>query len=281
MAPRGDPSPLPQPGQRVRLLASSCRPGSIQARRIGSRRALFVRPPAAGAATPFSKLPVEGECFDLEVAAAWRTGARRRLTGELSEIRLEIALLGLEPLTLVEVGRWDSRRDQITDLPPAPTPRTEYELERIPASGPRSAGPEPSLHRAIELWANDRRRAAHSVLGDLLRRDLRCLTAHACLGFFAFNAPPDRGGPARAQRHYEAGLTIARLSVPDDFDGVLPWSRPGNRPFLRCLYGHAICLWRRGDPSGARAGFTRLCRLNPADQMAARLALDHIGRDGG
>jgi len=42
----------------------------------------------------------------------------------------------------------------------------------------------------------------------------------------------------------------------------------------------AIRLWRRGDSSGARAGFTRLCRLNPADQMAARLALDHIGRHG-
>ena len=279
MAPRGEPVPLPRPGERIRLIAASCRPDAIQARRAGSPRALFVQP-AGSPASSFADLPVEGESFELAVGEVWSRGPRRWLSGELSRVRLDVAALGLEPLALIEIGRWDPHRDQLTDVAAGRRCRVEYEIERIPASGAAAAGPEPCLHRAIELWANDRRRDAHAVLADLLRRDLRCLTAHACLGFFAFNAPPDRGGPARAQRHYEAGLGIARLSLPRDFDGVLPWSRPGNRPFLRCLYGHAICLWRRGDLGGARTAFVSLCRLNPADQLAARLALDRIESGG-
>ncbi len=61
---------------------------------------------------------------------------------------------------------------------------------------------------------------------------------------------------------------------------MLPWSRVGNRPLLRCLYGHSTCLWRLGDLADAHAGFERLCRLNPGDQLAARLALERIAEAG-
>ncbi len=82
---------------------------------------------------------------------------------------------------------------------------------------------EDTFLRALVLWSEGETAAAEVALGDLLRRDLRCLEAHSCLGFFTFNGPPQRGG-------------------------------------------------------GARAGFERLCRLNPGDQLTARLALDCIGR---
>ena len=157
-------------------------------------------------------------------------------------------------------------------------PRTEYEFERISPTSAGPADPERVLHRAIDLWAEGDLEAAETLLGELLLLDLRCLAAHSCLGFFAFNAPPDRGGPARARRHYEAGLAIAELSLPAGFDGVLPWSRRGNRAFLRCLYGRAIGLWRQGELEEARAELLRLCRLDPGDQLAARLALDGIDR---
>ena len=275
MAPRGDPLPAPTAGDRLRLVSHSSRPGRIEARRAACRSLFRIRPANRA-------LPVEGESFLLRVSESWREGARRWLAGEISDVRLDVAGLRLEPLALVALGPWDDRRDQLDGLGPAPAPaRTEYELERIPAEAAPGATAEPPFHRAIDLWAGGELDAAHDVLAELLRRDLRCLAAHSCLGFFAYNGSPPGGGPARALRHYEVALAIVRPSVPPGFRGVLPWARPGNRAFLRCLYGRAICLWRMGDLQAARAELLRVCRLNPGDQLAARLALDRIDNGPG
>ena len=255
-------------GARLRLAALGCRKGRIRARVLGAPWTLLVRHPRD------APTPVEGEVFDLQVSDVWQAGARRWLSGPISGIGLDVAALDLEPLVLVELadrGPLAGRR---------PASRREYELERIPAGDPEAggAGAETILHRAIELWAADRPRRARALVARLLRRDLRCLAAHSCLGFFAFNGSAPGGGPARARRHYAAGLAIGELTVPAAFAGVLPWSRPGNRAFLRCLYGHSICLWRDGELAAARAGFLRMCRLNPGDQLAARVALDRLDR---
>lgn len=282
MDPRGAPPSPPKAGSRLRLAALDCRPGRTRARALGSSHELTVRHP------PREPAPVEAEIFHLEVRDAWRVGPRQWLAGRICRVRLDVGALELEPLGLVETAPRGSRRDRPgspatearaapTGDPPSPS-RREYELERIPAGFPAAAGAEALLHRAIDLWAGDRPRAARALVRRLLRRDLRCLAAHACLGFFAFNAAPGDGGPARARRHYAAALAIAGLSLPAGFDGLLPWSRPGNRALLRCLYGHSICLWRQGELAEARAGFLRLCRLNPDDQLAARLALDRLDR---
>ena len=266
--------PSPAAGDRLRVVSHSSRPDRIEARRPGSRQLLSIRP----ASRP---LPVEGESFLFRVADSWSAGARRWLAGEISDVRLDVAALSLEPLTLVELGPWDDQRDQLDGLAPATPARSEYELERIPAETAPDATSEPPFHRAIDYWAAGDLAAAHEVLAELLRRDLRCLAAHACLGFFAYNASPPGGGPARALRHYEVALGIVRPSVPPGFRGVLPWARPGNRAFLRCLYGRAICLWRLGDLEAARDELLRVCRLNPGDQLAARLALDRIDNGPG
>jgi hypothetical protein len=34
------------------------------------------------------------------------------------------------------------------------------------------------------------------------------------------------------------------LSLGEKFEGVLPWGMIDNRPFLRCLSGLGLCLWR-------------------------------------
>lgn len=270
MSSRGDPPADLRSGRRLRLAALGCRPRGIRARLLDSAETVFVRP------GPFSPLPVEGEVFELEVERVRRVGPRRWLSGPLSGVRLDAVALGLEPLALVEPARRDAWRKGHQERWRRRGHR-EYELERIPAE----ARAEAILHRAIDLWAGGRLEAARALVDRLLRSDLRCLAAHSCLGFLAFNSPPGGGGSARARRHYAAGLEIAGLSVPADLDGVMPWSLPGNRPFLRCLYGHSICLWRHGELAAARAGFLRLCRLSPSDQLAARLALDHIERGSG
>src|SRR5450755_1690091 len=76
---------------------------------------------------------------------------------------------------------------------------------------------------------------------ELCQADLRCLDAHAHLGNFAFEASPNV-----AIRHYTVGVCIGELSLGDDFDGLLPWGDIDNKPFLRCMHGFALCLWRVG-----------------------------------
>lgn len=103
---------------------------------------------------------------------------------------------------------------------------------------------------------------------DLLEKDLRCFDAHAHLGNFAFDRWPND-----ALRHYEAGVRIGELSLGKSFVGALPWGFIDNRPFLRCLHGYGLCLWRLGRLEEAAAEFERMLRFNPVDNQGARFLL--------
>jgi tetratricopeptide (TPR) repeat protein len=65
-------------------------------------------------------------------------------------------------------------------------------------------------------------------------------------------------------------VRIGELSLPDGFDGVLAWSCLYNRPFLRCLHGYALCLWRLGRNEAAIDVFERILAFNPNDNQGAR-----------
>jgi len=82
---------------------------------------------------------------------------------------------------------------------------------------------------------------AREILLKLLLTDLRILDAHAHLGNHVFDSWPDK-----ARRHYEVGVGIGDLSLGAGFNGVLEWGHIDNRPFLRCLHGLGLCLWRLG-----------------------------------
>ena len=109
------------------------------------------------------------------------------------------------------------------------------------------------------------------VLVKMLSADLRCLDAHAHLGNFVFHRRPED-----AIRHYEVGVRIGELSLSRDFDGVLPWGRVDNRPFLRCLQGFGLCLWRLGRHQEAVALFERMLWLNPTDNQGVQSLLPPI-----
>ena len=85
----------------------------------------------------------------------------------------------------------------------------------------------------------------------------------------------------RARRHYEAGLRIAELSFAKPFNDLLPWGCIDNRPYLRCLHGFGLCLWRAGDPQTARKIFEKMLWLNPTDNQGARILLADVdaGKD--
>ena len=49
-------------------------------------------------------------------------------------------------------------------------------------------------------------------------------------------------------------MRIGELSVPASFDGLIVWGRIYDRPFLRCLHGYGLCLWRLGRAVEASPG---------------------------
>lgn len=85
--------------------------------------------------------------------------------------------------------------------------------------------------------------------------------------------------PAGALRHYEVGVRIGQLSLGEGFNGVLSWGRVDNRPFLRCLKGYGLCLWRLGRRDEAARVFHRILCMNPADNQGIRFLLPAV-RDG-
>ncbi|HTP30406.1 MAG TPA: tetratricopeptide repeat protein [Anaeromyxobacteraceae bacterium] len=65
-------------------------------------------------------------------------------------------------------------------------------------------------------------------------------------------------------------MGTGELFLPPGFDGVLVWSPLDDRPFLRCLHGYAVCLWRLGRSKEAQLVFERILSLNPNDNQGVR-----------
>jgi len=142
--------------------------------------------------------------------------------------------------------------------------RDAWELEQVVPGRDWETSHDPILE-AVELAARAERERARGLLESLLAEDLRCLDAHAHLGSFAFDY-----SAALAMAHFETGVAIGERSLPTGFDGVLPWGWIDNRPFLRCLHGYGLSLWRLGRLGDAAAVFEALLWLNPTDNQGAR-----------
>src|SRR5660398_318965 len=106
---------------------------------------------------------------------------------------------------------------------------------------------------------------------ELCQADLRCLDAHAHLGNFVFDRIPEE-----AIRHYDVGVRIGDLSLGDEFDGVLPWGHIDNRPFLRCMQGFGLCLWRLGRFEEAERIFGEILWMNPSDNQGVRFLIGEV-----
>ncbi len=109
---------------------------------------------------------------------------------------------------------------------------------------PGSTSTRPTCHAAELAEAGDFQ-GARKLLMDVLCTELRCIDAHAHLGNWEFERSPKRAMSA------DIGIRIAELSLSPGFDGPLMWGHTHNRPFLRCLHGYGLCLWRLGEHSAA------------------------------
>ena len=224
---------------------------------------------------------VPGEIVTVMPKKHWSFAGHPYLSGEIIGSRFDLASLGLTPLKLNEFGLWDpaehywgeedeSEDDWEKEIKAA-GPRPEYEMEKVvPGEDPADFDSDPILE-AVELKDAGDPTAADQLLNGLLIADLRCLDAHAHLGNLAF----DRS-PKIALRHYDIGRRIGDLSLDPDFNGVLPWGLIDNRPYLRCLHGYGLCLWRLKRFDEAAAIFTRMLWLNPSDNQGARFNLAEV-----
>jgi hypothetical protein len=224
---------------------------------------------------------VPGEILTVRVRKQWRYAGHPYVSGEVEGRRLDVPALGLVPLRLLDEAPWDPSEEfwgeagepleawerRIVDRGRRPS----FEMEQIlPGADPEDFDNNPILEASDLAEAGDPE-GAREMLGGLLAADLRCLDSHAHLGLLALKL-----SPTKAIRHYETGVLIGELSLGDGFDGLLPWARIDNRPFLRCLHGFGLCLWRLDRDAGAASVFERMLWLNPADNQGARILLAQV-----
>jgi hypothetical protein len=225
-----------------------------------------------------------GEIVKVTPKKHWSYAGHPYLSGDITATRFDVAALNLTPLKLSNFGTWnpaehywgeddEPEQDWEKEIK-ARGPRQEYELENvIPGEDPEDFDSDPILE-AIELKDAGDPLGCDQLLNSLLIADLRCLDAHAHLGNLEF-----RHRPEMALRHYDIGRQIGELSLGPDFTDVLPWGLVNNRPYLRCLHGYGLCLWRLKRFDEAGAVFSRMLWLNPSDNQGARFNLAWV-RDG-
>ncbi len=247
---------------------------AIRCRLLGSGRIITLRTSSLWDLVP-------GSIATVMPRKQWRFSGHPYLSGEIQSTRIDVKALDLVPLGLHDMGIWDPQEEYWgeEDEPIeewaqqiiANGPRPMFEMEQVlpgqdlddPFSDPITMAND--LKDAGE-WA-----AARKSLMELCQADLRCLDAHSHLGNFIFDHHPQQ-----AIRHYEVGLRIGELSLRDDFTYALPWGFVDNRPFLRCMHGYGLCLWRLGYFDQAEQIFHQLLWLNPSDSLGVRFIIDEV-----
>jgi tetratricopeptide (TPR) repeat protein len=217
-----------------------------------------------------------GYLVTLVIEKRWTWHDNAYASGRIENPRIAVDKLGLVPLPLKGGELRDLRSAYEPYRRPDPyaplwrkltaTPRAWFEMDPIAwgAFPGLDADENPTLDAAELAEAGDRE-GARELLMEVLATDLRCIDAHAHLGNLEFDRSPQR-----AIIHYDIGIRIGELSLPPGFDGVLVWGRVYNRPFLRCLHGYGLCLWRLGRLEEARQVFERMLSLNPNDNQGVR-----------
>jgi hypothetical protein len=260
--------------QPVELILLNIKERAARCRIPGSERIITLRSRDVWRTVP-------GEFVTVRAVKHWRFKGSPYLSGAVESRRIDITALGLKPLRLEERGIWDPAEDywREEDEPPAEWeeqiirlgPRPSYEMEQvIPGNDPEDPFGGP-FTRSDDLKNAGDPDDAHRILMELAEADLRCLDAHYHLGNLVFDFRPQD-----ALRHYEIGMRIGELSLGKDFRDVLLWEFVDNQPFLRCLHGYGLCLWRMGRFREAEDVIDKILRLNPPDNQCARFLLPDI-----
>lgn len=228
---------------------------------------------------------IPGQVATILFERSWTHAGHPYASGKILGARIDIARLGLEPLPLEDSGPMNAREEcepyersdpyfRLWRMITA-KPRQAFEMHKI-AWDARADVDDPDsapVCDAAELFESGDTIGAHKLLMKVLAEDLRCIDAHGHLGNHVFDFSPQR-----AIRHYEIGVGIGELSLGKSFSGFLPWGMLYNRPFLRCLHGLGLCLWRLERSHEAEKIFERILWLNPNDNQGVRFCWSAVRR---
>lgn len=257
-------------GSATELIVLACKSNALRCRVPGTASELTLRTAVRD--------EVPGEIVTVVPMKEWTHRRHRYVAGAVTSSRSEVEALGLTPLALRDMGEWDPAdayrgeddepRDAWEQAIIAYGTRVSFEMEQvIPGADPEDFDSDPIIEAAERSEIGDHA-GARVILMNLLAKDLRCLDAHAHLGNHEFKYRPEQ-----ALRHYETGTAIGELSLGPRFRDALPWGLIDNRPYLRCLHGKGLALWRLGRMQDAVAIFEKLLWLNPSDNQGARFCL--------
>ena len=260
--------------QPVELVALSVKKRAARCRLLGGDRVITLRTSRLWDVAP-------GAIVTVTPRKQWRYAGHPYLSGEIQSIRIDVDALDLVPLGLEDIGMWDPKEhywgeedepiEEWANPIIARGPRPMFEMEQVlPVEDTDDLFNDP-ITRSNNLKDAGERAEAEKILMDLCQADLRCLDAHSHLGNLVFDHRPQD-----AIRHYEVGLRIGELSLGNNFNGVLPWGLIDNRPFLRCMHGYGLCLWRLGRFDEAERVFLRMLWLNPSDNQGVRFLIDEV-----
>jgi hypothetical protein len=262
----------------VELVVLAVKQRVARCRLVGSERVITLRAGSLHRVVP-------GQIVVVQPNRQWRHAGHPYLSGKIVSAKLDPSALGLVPLALHAFGEWDPAHeywgepdddgvepiDEWAKPIIARGPRPMFEMEQVlPGHDPEDIDSDPILEASDLERAGDAA-GARELLAKMLEADLRCLDAHAHLGNMLF-----RVSPPWALAHYEVGVRIGELSLGGDFDGVLPWGLVDNRPFLRCMHGQGLCLWRLERWPEAERVLERMLWLNPTDNQGVRLILPEV-----
>lgn len=245
-------------GRPIELVVLACKSNALRCRLLGSAREVTLRTAVRD--------EIPGAIISVTPRKQWTHARHPYLSGDVSSVRIDAAVLGLVPLALHREDaphHEDAGRDAVDEGRPV------YRLAQL-APPSDDAGTD-LLLEAQECMDVRAYAEADELLHKLLAIDLRCLDAHALLGERNLSHMP-----VLALHHFELGVAVGSLTVGEDFDGVLPWGLVENRPFLRCLQGLSRALLRLDRREAAAAVLWRLLRLDPADHLCARASLAGI-----
>jgi hypothetical protein len=260
--------------QPVELVVLSVKQKGARCRLLGGDRIFTLRASRLWHVVP-------GEIAVVRPRKQWTYAGGSYLSGVIESTRIEASALGLVPLKLEDQGTWNPSEqywgedgeliDEWAKPIIAQGPRREFEMEQVlPGEDSEDLFSDP-ITESNERKESGDAEGAYRMLMDLCQTDLRCLDAHAHLANLAWDHRPKD-----AIRHYEAGFRIGELSLGEDFHGVLPWGWIDNRPFLRCMYGFGLCLWRLDRFEESARIFDRMLSLNPSDNQGVRFLIDDV-----
>ena len=272
----------------VDLVVMVVKQRAARCRQLTDQRVITLKAP-----TTYQTVP--GQIVTVQPNKFWHFKGHAYLSGEIVSTRIDVEVLNLPLLAISEVAVWDPQlvfNSIISDLADEDDSETlGLNNAWIKATISRGTRPVYEMQQtipgldlddldAIELdpiiEANDLREqgddeGARQIFAGLLETDLRCLDAHAHLGNMTFDLSPQQ-----ALMHYNVGAEIGLQALGTNFRSVLPWSWANNRPFLRCMFGYGLCLWKLERWQQAVLLFESIVDLNPMDELGVRDMLPEV-----